>query len=1019
MEKYHDYTRARLAQLSQAMLALVYPERKWIDELLVSECQPNRITWQHAQKLKAWQPAQRGQQFGPLWSTYWFRAKVKIPAAWKNRRVDLLWESHSEATLWTDGQSVQGLNHTPMSFDRSTRPDAVLIKRARGGEALKFQVEMACNKLFGYDEDHVPHYASVSPYVLDRAEVAVFDPEAWQLYFDFSVLQELEADGFAHSDLDPAWQGMLLSELNRFANEYQPEDRRTWRSARRILTQLYENRNGSCAHQVTSIGHAHIDTAWLWPLAETHRKCERTFSTQTTYMADYPEYRFACSQAQQYAWMEERNPALFKTIKSYARKGQWVPVGGTWIEPDCNLPSGESLVRQFLLGQRYFQATFGQRCREFWNPDVFGYNGQLPQICRGAGIARFVTQKLSWNRFNKPLHQSFIWQGMDGSEVVTHFPPADNYNATPNVATLRESARKYKDNDRSRHSLMAFGYGDGGGGPTKAMLETLRRVGDLQGVPRTQMGTPQEFFERLEADCTDWPRMVGELYFEYHRGTYTSQAAVKRGNRRGEELLHDVEFLSAWANLAVPSYPQEEINALWKLLLLNQFHDILPGSSIGLVYEDAARDHAEVLQRGTSLKQRAAAQLVQSFETDDESPELAVINTTAFHRAEVVTCPDGALRWADAPAYGVGSTVGTHHSVAVQRLKNGNFVLENSYLRAEISPAGNLVSLIEQETGREALSAPGNRLLIYRDEPTAWPAWDVDPQHMETEAPCPPARKMKLTLEHDLRAELTCERAIGSASRMVQTIRLDAGARRLEFHCEVDWHESNRMLKVAFPLNVRAMGATWEMQFGAVERPNHFNTPYDLARYEVPGQRWASMNETGFGVTLLSESKYGWSAFGDTLRLSLLRSPGHPDPQCDRGDHTFAYAVMPHGGTWQQAGVVAEAAAFNQPLQPAAATPPDTPQSLLRVEETNGDGPANLVLDTIKRAEDSDDLLLRFYECHGARGTARVTLPAGYTFSRAALCNLLEDETGKLKIAGGVIEITYTPWQIITVKLVR
>ncbi len=1017
MEKYHDYTRVRLAQLATRMQSLIYPEKRPIDELLVSERQDERISYDAAQALKKWRPAQIGEQFGPLWSTYWFRAKVQLPKGWAGRRVDLLWASHSEATLWMDGKSVQGLNHTPMSFDKSTRPDAILLQRAKGGETLKFQLEMACNKLFGYDENYAPHYTSISPYVLDQADVALFDQEAWDLYFDFVTLQQLEADGFAHKDLEPAWQGHLLSELNRFANVYVAGDRSTWKSARQILTDLYAQKNADFTHELSAIGHAHIDTAWLWPLGETERKCERSFSTATTYMAAYPEYKFACSQAQQYEWIMQRNPDLYQRIKRYAKTGQWIPVGGTWIEPDCNIPSGESLVRQFLFGQRFFEREFGRRCNEFWNPDVFGYNGQLPQICRGAGIARFLTQKLSWNRFNKPLHQTFMWEGIDGSEVLTHFPPADNYNATADVPTLRENVRKYKDSDRSTQSYLLFGYGDGGGGPTKAMLETLRRARDLQGLPRTELRSSDDFFDRLERDYTDRVRMVGELYFEYHRGTYTSQAATKRGNRKSEILLHDIEFLSAWS-LAVGGsfeYPANDLEQLWKLVLLNQFHDILPGSSIRLVYEDAENHYALIAREGGALLESAAAAVLEQTEAKDYTKDLAVINTAGFPRAEVSEDAGGALFWAEAPACGIGATCATHHTVIVQKIKGGGVVLENSFLRAELSADGTVRSLVDLETEREALAGAGNQLLIYKDEPTAWAAWDVDPQHMETEEACPPAKTMRVTREDDLRAEVTFTRSIGEKSRMSQVVRLDAGARRLEFHCEVDWHETNRMLKVAFPLNVRVMAVTYEMQFGATERPTHFNTPYDLARYEVPGHRWADMSEHGFGVALLSECKYGWSAFGNVLRLSLLRSPKHPDPECDMGHHTFAYAIMPHAGSWQSGGVVREGLAFNMPLMVMDAAAPAEFASLLSLADDTGS--ANLVIDTVKRAEDSDNLIVRLYECHGARGTGR--LQVNTPFSRAIRCNLLEDEEEELAILDGTVEIPYTPWKIITVKLVR
>jgi len=358
----------------------------------------------------------------------------------------LLWASSAESTLWIDGRSIQGLHGS----DRAQRPDALLVEQARGGEQLEFAVELACNGLFGPLE---------APPELEGCAIVLYDEDGWRLYNDFEVLRALEAS----DTLEPSWGGLLRSELNRFCNEHDPA----------ILAALYEHHNGTRAHEMAAIGHAHIDTAWLWPLAETYRKLVRTFSSQTRYMDEYPEFRFACSQAQQYAWIKERNPDLWERIRAKVENGQFVPVGGSWIEPDCNIPSGESLLRQFMHGQRFFEDEFGIRCREFWSPDAFGYCSQLPQLMRLAGITRFLTQKLSWNRFNRPDSHTFTWQGIDGSEVLGHFPPADTYNSDASVKEILYANREYKDHESSGTSLLVYGYGDGGGGPTRAMLESI------------------------------------------------------------------------------------------------------------------------------------------------------------------------------------------------------------------------------------------------------------------------------------------------------------------------------------------------------------------------------------------------------------------------------------------------------------------------------------------------------------------------------------------------------------------
>ena len=997
MLRHPDYTRTRLAQLADRMFQKIYPEKRPVDQLLVVG-PVDRITRDEALVLD-YRATGPGEQFGPLWATYWFKAAAQVPADWKGSRIDLLWVSHSEATLWIDGRTVQGLNYEPSSWDRSVRPEAMLTREASGGEELQFEVEMACNRMFG--EAGSP-FSSISPFVLDQCDIARFDPEAWEMYFDFSVLQALEAE--ESKDLDKTWAGELLSELNRFANSYDPDDHSTWAEAKAILEPLYTRHNASQVHELSAIGHAHIDTAWLWPIAETHRKCTRTFSSQTTYMEDYPEYKFACSQAYQYKAMKELNPDLYERIREKVKGGQFVPVGGTWVEPDCNIPSGESLARQFLYGQRYFQQEFGIRCKEFWNPDVFGYNGQLPQIMLQAGISRFLTQKLSWNRFNKPVFHTFTWQGIDGSEALAHFPPADTYNASAEVSLLRDNARHYKDHDRSRNSIMLFGWGDGGGGPTRRMLEILRRARDLQGLPRTQFRSSDEFFDRLEADCIDRPLMIGELYFEYHRGTYTTQGSTKRNNRKNEFLLHDVEFLAACASrLGKQEYPKAELDRLWELLLVNQFHDILPGSSITLVYEDTERQHHDICHSGNQLRSTS----IQSLCGTAGSSALVPVNTTAFCRMEVATDTEGALAFIETPPYGTGRVIPSPDNVTAKSTLDGDIVLENRHLRAQITAGGLLCSLVDKATGRESLSAPGNRLEIYDDHPTSFDAWDVDPFHMETRRDCPPAASCQVVLESPLRVEVKFERVIGAKSSMTQIVRLDADGHRVEFHTEVDWHEANKMLKAAFPVAVRSMNATYEMQFGEVERPTHYNTSYDLARFEVPGHKWVDLSEHGFGVALLSESKYGFSTFGDTMRISLLRSPKSPDPIADMGRHVFSYALMPHAGGWQEAGVVADGYRFNAPILWARSD--QGPQSFASVNDPN------LVLDTIKQAEDGNEIVLRLYECHGSRGVAqvKVSLP----FTSAVTCNILEEDGAPLDVTDGTITIAYTPHQLVSVKL--
>jgi alpha-mannosidase len=965
--RHLEYTRERFVQTSARLRALLYPETRPPDELLVGP-RVDRIQWEEAQGLE-YRPAELGQRFGPLWATYWFRLRFTVPDAWAGRRVDLLWASRSEAALWIDGRAVQGLN----TGGGGERPDAVLVERAEPGAALECQVELACNGMFG---------SKATPAELERCEIGVFDPAAWTLLFDLETLRALEAE----PDLDRSLAGELRTELSRFCNEWVEGDRATWEPAGAILSALLERRNGTRVHELAAIGHAHLDTAWLWPLAESYRKAVRTLASQTRYLAEYPEYRFACSQAQQLAWIEERNPDLWGRVREQVAAGGFVPVGGSWVEPDCNLPSGESLVRQLLHGQRYFEQRFGRRCREFWSPDAFGYCGQLPQLLREAGLTRFLTQKLSWNRFTRPEHHTFVWQGIDGSEVLAHFPPADTYSSDASVPDLMRAARSYLDHETSGTSLLVFGYGDGGGGPTKEMLETLRRAGDLQGLPRTTMRTSDEFFEALEAEEVERPVVVGELYFEYHRGTYTSQASTKRGNRRCEQALHDAEFLAATSGGA---YPRSELDRLWKLLLLNQFHDILPGSSIRLVAEEAERDLGAVEAGAEALCAEALAL--------GDTP----LGTVPFPRREVVRSPAGELCVVETPSYGFGAVVEPDDEV-----RRDGLALENGHLAVRLGADGSVVSVVHKASGREALAAPGNRLELYDDRPVAFDAWDVDPFHLDTRRDCPPANAHEVVTESPLRVEIAFRRSLGEASTMRQVVRLDAGARRLELHTEVDWHERHTMLKVCFPLAVHAPTATYETPFGYAVRPTHSSTNRDAAQYEVPGHRWADLSEHGFGAAVLTDSKYGYSCHGHELRISLLRSPTSPDPEADQGRHVFAYALVPHAGGWREAGIVGEARRFNVPVRWAEGA---GTRSLASVDDPN------LVLDTIKRAEDSEALVLRLYEAHGGRGTARLEL--GVPFASARRANALEDDGEPLDVDGSVIVLPYRPHQVLTVKV--
>ncbi|HEX7761212.1 MAG TPA: glycoside hydrolase family 38 C-terminal domain-containing protein [Caulobacteraceae bacterium] len=1006
--RYPTYTRERLAQFGARLKRAIYPQRVAVERIEI--CGPtDRIPFEEGITLP-YREAALGEVLGPLFATYWVRVTARVPEGWAGHRADLYWDSRSEGLLWLDGRSHQGLN--------PGRHTAILFTEAGVGEVVTFHIEVACNGTFGRGD--AAERSGPDPYRLIACELRRFDPQAWSLFHDFDILRQLEADRepaqtlrstggvgakIVRPALDNTWAGKLLHDLNRVCNLIEPEDPTTWAAAQPILAGLLASHNGSTAPEMSAVGHAHLDTAWLWPIEETRRKAQRTFSTAVGLMDRYPQFKFTVSQAYQYAAIEAADPDLFTRLSAKVAAGQWLPIGGSWVEPDCNLPWGESLCRQFLYGQAYFGRHFGVRSTIFWNPDVFGYDGQLPQLMREAGMTRFLTQKLSWNRFTSPPHHSFRWRGIDGSEVLTHFPPADNYNGECSIEEIRYHGANYKDADRTPEALYLFGFGDGGGGANPEMIEALTRLGDLQGTPRTQIRTPEAFFDRLAAAKDDLAVIQGELYFEYHRGVYTSQAKTKQLNRLCETRLQALEMLAAAATLAgLPAPSPAQIEGLWRVVLVNQFHDILPGSSITEVYQRTERELGEVADGAQALADSLLAAL-----STGEGPPLPV-NTLGHPRAELVQTPAGPLAYLTAAPFSAGTLGACPDTVSLKEIGGGGGVLENARLSAQLTPDGLVRSLVHRASGREALAAPANRILLLDDRPTNYEAWDIDPFAWETAQDALAAEGTTILSRGPLRASVRFERALGRHSRLTQTVSLDAGSGFLRFETHLDWKDRRTLVKALFPLAVTANRATYETMFGIAERPTHANTDADAAMYEVPGQRWADLSEPGFGISLLSDARHGFSCLGGDLALTLIRGSQSPDPGADLGEHRFAYALYPHAGDWRDANTVGEAARFARPVlwsQGAAASVLQKP-----IVWAN---PANIVIDTIKPAEDGQGWIVRLYESAGRRGPA--TLTFGVPVREAALSNTLEERGPALTLENSACTLDVRPFQIATLRL--
>ncbi|XP_028679248.1 alpha-mannosidase 2C1 [Erpetoichthys calabaricus] len=979
---------------------------------------PNRIPFSEAEQ-QIFQPAKVGDGYGLTWWTCWFKVCLSIPDEWHGKEVHFLWESDGEGMVWCDGQPVQGLTK------EGSKTSYVLSRSLKENEThnITLYVELACNGLFGAGKGSM--IAPPDPdrkFFVQKAELAVFNSTVNDLLVDFEML--IDTVKLLGENDQRGYQALYVA--NEMVNVCDVKNPNTFSAARKLAKKFFSEKNGDSQHTVHAMGHCHIDTAWLWPYEETVRKCARSWVTAIRLMEENPSFIFTCSQAQQFAWVKNWYPGLYSRIQHFVRRQQFVPVGGTWVEMDGNLPSGESMVRQFLEGQRFFHQEFGKYCTEFWLPDTFGYSAQLPQIMQNCGITRFLTQKLSWNLVNTFPHNTFFWEGIDGSKVLTHFPPGNSYEMKCKVEDLLNTVRNNKDKGRANHSALLFGFGDGGGGPTQGMLDRLERVMDTDGLPRVQISSPDKLFTALEANTSLLCSWTGELFLELHNGTYTTQAQIKLGNRQCETLLHDIEVASTLALIRDKNflYPLDRLHHLWRLLLLNQFHDVIPGSCIKLVVEDAIKYYNEIRNTGSALlKEALQALLPHNLEKSCH----VVFNSMPWERTEVISVPGGSaeplLALVKVPSIGIASveeSVEPGCSVTVSTQADDSVILDNGILRLIVNRNGCVISLCLIDSNREAIlnGCSGNQFVIFDDIPLYWDAWDVMDYHLQTRKPVTEIiEPVRIESSGGLRGSVTFSLRIGEASKLFQEIILDAQCPYVKFRTKVDWKEAHKFLKVEFPVQVHSANATYEIQFGHLQRPTHWNTSWDWARFEVWGHKWADVSEHGFGVALLNDCKYGYSVHRNTLTLSLLRAPKSPDATADIGWHEFTYAVMPHQGSFQEAGVIQCAYNMNFPLHCVPTR--KSPSQAVSWSAFSVDCPA-VILETIKQAEDQKDaVVLRLYESHGS--TVSTMLRTTLTVKAAYYCDLLERPDTSHPVASAPaseFSLTFRPFQITSLLLV-
>lgn len=1020
-QRIYDIYRQRIHRMLGNENRNIYPQSIPLKAVFAKTKDP--VPFAERLKLK-YSEATVGMLWGHEWESAWFHVGAVVPKEFAGKTLCLRIHTGGECCVFDkNGCPIYGLTgHS--HFDNAFYKDRFVLGKLKPGTKIDYWVEAAANGLFGINQ---PAPTDINPpkpmgsfeaYIREMS-LCVFDEDVYHMLVDFRCLNEL-LDAYGLND----YRGKQLLDLLNKAIDLYNYDPANAKAVRKLFAEKMFSRPAvASALTACCVGHAHIDVGWLWPVRESIRKCARTFSSQIALMEKYPDYIFGESQAQLYQMTKDHYPELFAKIQKRVKEGRWELQGGWWVEADCNLISGESMVRQFLHGKNFFMDNFGVNVRNLWIPDVFGYSASLPQIIRKADCDYFLTQKISWSQVNSFPHNTFRWIGVDGSEVLTHFPPEDTYNAECRPRQRIDAQNRFREAGYLDQFMSLMGIGDGGGGPSEDFVERNIRIKNLEGVPKAVYKKACDFFEELAPRKDELPVWNGELYLELHRGTLTTQAHTKRNNRKCEQALTALEFIASC--LPKAKYPAAKLDKAWKTVLLNQFHDIIPGSSIGLVYQTTEKEHAAVLAMASEEMDKAAKALFKKKEAS-----AVIVNTlpVAWHgtvelpeswKNAAICSDDGQLLPTQLEDGRVVAfvvvqpssflTIRQTEGKAAAVKKSRNSVLENDIVKYTFDKDGQLVSAVDKRDGREILSAPGNVLSLYYDRPNNWEAWDVDmfyprdfkehPKCVKIEQPvCGPARSfMKFTFKTD-------------CSTIEQTVVLRPNSTRLDFVTHVDWHEQRIMMRTAFPVNVQSDFATFDIQYAFVKRPTHDNTSWEEAKFETCGQRYADLSQDDYGVALLNDCKYGYRVKGNVLDLNLLRSPKNPDYNADQGEHTFIYSFFPHAGNHLEGCIPDEAAVLNRDPYLAEGYANDKAEPPCTVESDS------VNLEVVKKAEKDDSTILRLVETAGRHATA--VLKLANPKAKVSVTNLIEWEKGKsLPVENGCVNLSLKPFEIMTLRL--
>lgn len=1025
--------------------------RHWIRTLKDDFYEPlGEIVWEAYQtmerltpeevKQRPFTPVKPGFTWGHTWEYCWFKGSITIPSGAKGERIVMNLKPDGEATLFVNGQAFGTYRASWVTEPHHFMEDNVLTRCAEGGEQFEILMEVYAGHFYpespqgGCATGPVLPGAYTDPLeegwrrTLGTCTYGIWNEDAYQLYMDVDTLDKL-LPTLEETSLRAAKVAKALEQFTLTADFEQDRNARiaSYRAAREVVKPALEAVNGSTMPVFYAVGNAHLDLAWLWPMAETIRKTARTFAAQLRLIDEYPEYRFIQSQPAAYEMCRLYNPELFERIREAIRKGQWIAEGAMWVEPDTNMAGGEALIRQLLYGKQYYKEVLGTDSEILWLPDTFGYTAALPQILKGCGVKYLVTQKIFWS-YNEgdqfPYHY-FNWEGMDGTKIVSFLPTSYTYRTDPGeINQVWKNRTQIQDLDAF---LLPFGYGDGGGGPARDYIEYAKRQENLEGGVRVRMAGPAEFFKDMEEKGGPAHTYTGELYFSAHRGTYTTQAKIKENNRRAELALREMELWGSLALIRGRAYPAQKADGLWKQLLLHQFHDILPGSSIARVYEEARAAVGQLISDA-----RSEADSAMAFLLEPRADAVAVLNSLGFERNALVALPDAFAAGAKTPE---GETVETQQTDAgVKALVHlpsmgavtlipceqkadmenpaviteipGGFRMENACVRVTVSCSGQITGFVLKETNREFAASPMNCFHLYKDVPRLFDAWDIDSNYREQEIPDAWQGSVQ-AISQGLEAVLKVTGTIGN-SAVTQYIRLAKDSRRLEFETEIDWRELHRLLKTSFPVTVYAENGINEMQFGYVTRPTHRSRAYDQDRFEVCNHRYSALCDASHGAAVLNDSKYGISMNGNALELTLLRASAAPEMRADNMVHHFTYAFTAWEGDFGSSDVVRQGYELNvKPCVQSGSTPSFSVLSC--------DNPT-VIAETLKPALDgSGDLILRLYESKKAAGKASVRL--NFPVQQAYSCDMLEQILQELPVTNGVMELEFGAFEIRTIRL--